>query len=156
MRLIELCIDRGPAIADKPRLARPGDGADDLRHRIDPAYAVVAKLDEKEIAGFIPRHVVRLIQRGRSRGTTIAGVSFLVAAGVGLDLPIGHHPTNAVIIDVADIKRPVRPARYGVRIIELRRRCGTAVTGKSFYACAGNGGNRGGVCAGQAESNRDA
>ena len=85
------------------RGSRQGDAGDARRARAGPRrghfpYPVAVRVGNKEIAGTINGDRSRIVQTGRGRGPTVAGISAGAIAGDGVDVARCHR--DAVIVPV--------------------------------------------------------
>src|SRR5436309_960427 len=81
VRLSQLRLSRGGAVAAEAGDPGPGHRADDVCRSVDPANHMAVALDHIKVAGGIEAQLVRHVQRGGDSGATVAAVTSFAVAG---------------------------------------------------------------------------
>ena len=119
VRLAELRVRAGPAVAAEPGDAGARDGRDDARRAIDPADDVAVALGDEQVAARIEPDLVRHVQRGRRRRPAVAGVPPLAAPRDRRHAPRGEiEPADALIVEIAEVQRAVGPDDEAIWIVD--------------------------------------
>src|SRR4030095_6754421 len=109
--------------------SRAGNGADRARLDIHTTDQVVLHFDEQQVAHFVEADFIWLIELGLRRRAAVARVPLRAAASDRRQLAAFQvQLTDAVIANLADIKRSIRPDLDAERIADVgfERRAGVA------------------------------
>ncbi len=140
VRLAQLRLGGGTAIAREARRAGTRDRGDDPRFCVHATHHMILHLGEKHVAAAVEAHFVRFVEYGIQGGASIARVALLSAAGYRADaVGLQVQAADAVVADLAEIQRAVRACRQAVGIVDLRLRTRSSVAGESRGARAGDG-----------------
>src|SRR5438045_8943620 len=141
--LLELGLRGRAAVTGKSGRSVAGYCGDDLRLRLYPSADVVLHFYEEHVARFVETNFVWLVQQSLNSRTAVARVAFGSATRDRREAMRLHiEPPAAVVPDLTEVKRAVRPDDETVRIIGLSLDARAAVAGKASNAGSGDGSNR--------------
>src|SRR5260221_9816115 len=119
MRLFELSLYGGSAVAAESGGTTACDGGDDVGLRVDAADHMILHLDKIHIPRPVEANFIRLVQRGLSREPAVAGIALLaVPRHRGYYMGLQVQPANAMVSDLAKVERTVRSDCQPVRIVD--------------------------------------
>jgi hypothetical protein len=137
VRLLELRFVSRTAIARIACLTRPRNRADHSLHQIDLPHCVILHVDYKQITLPIEAQFVGQIESRIKRGSAISGVSLLPGPSHRADFSVGSDAADALSRVLAEPNRSIRSAHHPKRIVNLRKRCGASIAGKTLGTVSG-------------------
>ncbi len=125
VRRAELRPRRGTAVTREAGGAGAGQRRQRPRARLDLADDMTVPLGDVEMAAAIEGDLVRHVQGAGRRRAAVAGVAALAAAGdIGRAARPQVEPPDPLVVEVAEVERPVRADDHAVRVVDLARRRG--------------------------------
>ena len=140
VRLAQLGLVGGAAVARVAGFARPDDRRDDPGLHVDLADGVVLHVDDEEVAALrTETEFVREVERGGRGGAAVAGVAGLARAGDQRDLAVLTDAADALAGVFAIPDGAIGAADHAEGVVHLGFRGGAAVAGVAFLTGAGEG-----------------
>ena len=120
VRLAQLRAGGRPAVARESRAAGARKRRDDAGPRVDLPNHMIVALGDVEMSRGIELDLVRHVQRRVGGRPAIAGVALLAVAGDRRrSARLQVEPSDALIVEIAEVQRAVRSDHETVRVVDL-------------------------------------